>query len=161
MTLFRYYVPVALCACVAALALAGCPSGKPQHNPPDTVAAARYPGPWSLTLSSGGGFTGIYAGYTVYSDGRVQFWRKHMDSVQTTGTISGDMVEYIYHQLQAIGFRLITLNTPTDLNFRLELREGDSTHLVQWGGDAKDVPDAPKALYTALNNFMRSRFGTR
>jgi hypothetical protein len=68
-----------------------------------TAEKASY---FKIALSSGGGFTGIYRGYSLYGDGRVEAWQSWAgkgDSLLWQGVVERGEVERIRGELQKSG----------------------------------------------------------
>jgi hypothetical protein len=89
-----------------------------------------------ITLEKGGGFTGLYSGYTLHSDGRLERWHQR----------SGGLVEIAWSQavardrIRALGQRLPTAGGTwtTDrvgnMTSRVHLTIGDSVTTWSWPG---------------------------
>lgn len=96
----------------------------------DTVALAER----TLIIGSGGGFTGMYRGYRLCSDGRVYGWSAPAGG-RDTGTIlftDPDSVTVFFGMIDAMKFQQLNYNEPGNMNWYVELQQGEERHRVQW-----------------------------
>lgn len=94
-----------------------------------TPTAAR-----TLIIGSGGGFTGIYRGYRLCSDGRVYGWSAPAGG-RDTGTIlftDADSVAVFFGMIDEMKFQQINYNDVGNMNWYVELQQGEKQHRVQW-----------------------------
>lgn len=88
----------------------------------------------TLIIGSGGGFTGIYRGYRLCSDGRVYGWSAPAGA-RDTGTIlftDMDSVTVFFGMIDEMKFQEIHYNDVGNMNWYVELQQGDEQHRVQW-----------------------------
>lgn len=126
---------VVVAAIVFALLLA---CGDPGQGDEAAAATSR------ITLAQGGGFTGLYKGYHIHADGRVERWQQlpgGIESVMWTGHARQAEVRAAAAQLRpaAGGWRSDgSGNTTGSVTFV----QGDSTFRWSWPG-FEAPPDAP------------------
>ncbi|MBK8911089.1 MAG: hypothetical protein IPM61_07140 [Chlorobi bacterium] len=88
----------------------------------------------TLIIGSGGGFTGIYRGYRICSDGRVYAWSAPAGG-RDTGIIlftDADSVEGFFRVIDEMKFQQVDYNDPGNMNWYVELQQGEQSHRVQW-----------------------------
>lgn len=88
----------------------------------------------TLIIGSGGGFTGIYRGYRLCSDGRVYGWSAPAGG-RDTGTIlftDPDSVAVFFGMIDAMNFQQLNYNDVGNMNWYVELQQHGEEHRVQW-----------------------------
>jgi hypothetical protein len=104
-----------------------------------------------IVLASGGGFTGAWSGYMIKGNGDVLGWRgvnATPDSLRPLFKLSADSTDLYFSQLDEMSFATIEFNSPGNLTYYVEQKQGDSSHMVRWG-DARYTPPAPVADFYA------------
>jgi hypothetical protein len=123
--------------------------------PPAAIQAA---GPFSLSLSSGGGFTGQYSGFTLASDGNVKQWERRgagADSTLWETRIPADRVFDFRKRLEQGGALGISLQESGNMTTLVELRLPDTLYQWSWSGaDAADAAPEPfRSWYPEVRGF--------
>lgn len=121
---------------LAAALLVGC--GRPDPAPLPT-------GPWSASVSGGGGFTGGGASSTVHADGRVErsVWPTAGDppTVTVTGTAPPELVEALLEAMRDPDLRALPPGEPANMTVTLRWDYGDETS--HWQFAEGTSPPAP------------------
>lgn len=116
----------------------------------------------SILVAAGGGYSGVYSGYRLWRDGRVEFWKQQAgrsDSVASRQSIGTDTVEYFFARLRFIAFRRLTVNTPGNLTKIIRYAATDVLHEVKWGDVTSLPPQTLELFYQDFMSLMRSRAG--
>lgn len=103
------------------------------HNA-DTLSVADSAAARTLIIGSGGGFTGIYRGYRLCSDGRVYGWSAAAGA-RDTGTIlftDPDSVALFFGMIDEMKFQQLNYTDVGNMNWYVEFQQGDQQHRVQW-----------------------------
>jgi hypothetical protein len=95
---------------------------------------------WTITVGSGGGFTGGSSGYTIEGSGKVRSWRT---TSATAEKQMRDMPALEAHDaatlksyLDAIHFDTITSRRPGNMTLFVELKQPNTTHRVNWSNES-------------------------
>lgn len=95
------------------------------------------PDSFTLSLSSGGGFSGRYAGFTLASDGTVKEWEKVGAGAESTlweTRIPPDRIIDFRKRLEQGGALGITLQESGNMTSLVKLRLPDTLYLWSWSG---------------------------
>ena len=115
--------------------------------------------PFTLSLSSGGGFSGAYTGYTLASDGSVRAWRKRPATPESTtwaGQANPDSIAALAKALDAYLGAAVheTGNMTTQIRYTLP----DSAY--QWSisgvGASAGAPEPFRTWYPRAEAWCRS-----
>ena len=123
-------------------------------------------GPWSVKLTTSGGFGGIGAGnISVDSDGRFDYSAPQPPQQVRTGckgTLSAKQLQPVSEavaQAKPQEWKLSELKAPDAFGYKLELRLGSNTQpaTVQWYDNTKDkLPSDLKRLSDVLMQTMKT-----
>ncbi|MEO7424783.1 MAG: hypothetical protein ABI036_06320 [Fibrobacteria bacterium] len=154
---------------ILALILSGCerkPSPLPDPAPSAQADSAAQAKPekagraFSLILSSGGGFAGLYAGCTLASDGTVTHWQRFRgrDTILAAGMGSPDTILSLRGKLEASGALSLHENESGNMTTRVELKAADSTYSWSWSGSGvnEKTPPALKTWYVEADAYCQS-----
>lgn len=117
-------------------------------NPGTTHSSA-----WTITIGSGGGFTGGSSGYIIESSGSVTHWSTASASSAKQSTTEPDIdpsdAAVFKRYLDRVRFDTITSGPSGNMTEFVELVEGSSTHRASWAAG----PHAPNAGLMNLQRF--------
>ncbi len=111
---------------------------------------------WTITVSTGGGFTGMSSGYTMIETGEVFAWNGQEGDHEKTnkiGSISAEKAHDFKIKLAA-GLDSMQLNAPGNMSTSIELDANGHAEKITWG--AADHPNAPDQLSGWYNDFMQT-----
>lgn len=125
----------------------------PQASPQATTQ------PFTLTLSSGGGFSGRVDGFTLNSQGEVKAWSKQPGQPETTLWSIQDKPDSALALFAALQpFLTVTLQETGNMTTRIRLESPDSTW--QWSqsgnGASEDAPEPFKTWYARAEAYCQS-----
>ncbi len=120
-------------------------------------AGSEAPVVGEFLLGRGGGFTGLYTGHLVRSDGRVFRWSQmpgQAERMEEVGHVPADSLQPFFRQLVAWEQKKLTIAGSGNLTEFIEFRHGQHRYRLQWGiGD--DVPEEVQAFVTVVHTFLR------
>ncbi len=128
-------------------------------------ACERMPGPanrrpFTMNLSSGGGFSGMYSGCTLASDGTVIHWQKFggRDSTLAKAMGSPETILSLRRKLEADGALSIHNDATGNMTTRAELKTADSVYSWSWSGSGlnENTPSALKAWFADADAYCQS-----
>ena len=129
---------------VLAAGMSGCQK-KPVKFSPDGSAlpapAAAPMEPFTLTIASGGGFTGLYSGCALQSDGTVTFWQRigaRPDSILAKAAGSPAEIQGLLDRLRLGGALASTLRESGNMTTVVKLEIADSVRTWSWAGSGVD-----------------------
>lgn len=99
-----------------------------------------------ITLEQGGGFTGLYAGYHLYADGRVESWRELPGGIPErdwSDSLAPAPILELGRRLQTAGSTWRS-DASGNMTSRVHFDSGDSTRTWSWAGTGP--PPAPAAF---------------
>ena len=113
---------------------------------------------FKIVLSSGGGFTGLSNGYSLFSNGNVEKWRQLSavkDSVVWISQVDSSKIYNFKNDLETSGITNKTYNGTGNITTRLKYETKDSTYNWSWkgAGDESDVPLEIKPLFENIKKF--------
>jgi hypothetical protein len=139
-----------------ALFLAAChPSPK---SPP--VAAA----PFSLTVETGGGFTGTVTGCTLASDGSATAWRRLPapgDTVLAHSVAATEKVAALRKRIEDAGLPGLRQAESGNMTTALELRLPDTVYTWSWPGNGvtEKLPESLRRAYAEVRAYCDEVLG--
>jgi len=92
-------------------------------------------GSYKITLSSGGGFTGLYRGYHLYGDGRIEGWQQRVgkgDSLLWQRSVEVASVERLHGRLLASGALGKRYNKAGNMTAVIAYETADTTYRWSW-----------------------------
>ncbi len=111
-----------------------------------------------LLVGQGGGFTGLYSGYLLRSDGVILRWSQFPGQPERTepaATCSADSLQPFLQRLEEWQQRGLRLQGTGNMVVFLELRQDTGSYRLQWGlGDA-DVPAEVLEFHRQLQEFLQ------
>jgi hypothetical protein len=116
-------------------------------------------GPFSITLSSGGGFAGIYQGYTLLSTGEIKAWSGRDEGPRTdlwTRKADADTLAAFARALD--GYLGTDSGQAGNMTMRIEYASSRGSHQWTMAG-ASLPPDAPEPFrtwYPRMETYCRS-----
>lgn len=126
-------------------ALAACSSPPRQAQTPpgqsapggesSPTAETAPPPPYRLQFGEGGGFTGLWGGYTVEPDGVVLQWRGRGPGdaeSDTLGVLSAEGRRLIWDELEAAGFFAATSDERGNMSRFIRVEAAADTHQLFW-----------------------------
>jgi hypothetical protein len=150
-------IPAAIAA--AFLALMACQKQVAKSPASDASAPAASPKPFTLTLSSGGGFAGLYHGCTLTSEGEAKAWSQRPgtpESVDWTRRAQPDSVLALARALEA--FLAADLKETGNMTARVQYALPDSTY--QWSisgaGASAEAPEPFRTWYARAEAYCRT-----
>ena len=96
---------------------------------------AESAGDYKITLSSGGGFTGLYSGYHLYGDGRIEAWQQPLgkgDSLLWQRSVEAALVERLHGQLLRSGALAKRYDTAGNMTAIIAYETADTTYRWTW-----------------------------
>lgn len=164
----------ALLSCGIFLSAALLPSCQRKAIQPAVPGAAATPGPsagtahpstlpsspetFTLSLSSGGGFTGRYTGFTLASDGTVKEWERSGVGAESTlweTRIPADRISDFRKRLEQGGALGITLQESGNMTSLVKLQLPDTLYLWSWSGAgvSESVPEPFRSWFPEVLGF--------
>ncbi len=116
---------------------------------------------FSITISNGGGFTGLKNGYTFNSTGIVKRWRQISLVKDTTiwkVKTDGKKANQFKNQLEQSGILNKKYNETGNITFVLTYKLPDTTYIWSWNGanGGTKVPMEIKDWFNDVTNFIIS-----
>lgn len=118
---------------------------------------------FQVVIGNGGGFTGLYTGYRIDSNGAVRRWSGFsgkVDSLRAIGKLSGKEMARLKASVKAIDFMSIPTGEPGNITSFVEARIDSVSHRAAWAGMYEDAPPALQPLVQDLLNIAKKFEGT-
>ena len=158
-------------ACCALYMLTGCqdeimdnaqPHPQMSHLPQAHSAASE---PFTLSISHGGGFTGLTTGCTLYADGQVERWERlpaRQPSVLETRQVEPLRIADFKQQLERAGILDTTLQETGNMTIVVTYDAADVRHTWAWNAhDRSDtVPPALRQWHRSVKEFCQQLFAS-
>jgi hypothetical protein len=115
---------------------------------------------FTIELSSGGGFSGLWSGYIMHSDGAVQFWdgrQNKTESVKTVGNVDPGDIRDIVTLIDKNALMALPLRETGNMTCMLRVTRGELTSFITWPGTLEDdaqVPAEARGAVRALLNLL-------
>ena len=161
--MFRFPVAAsALAAVFILLGLQGCQKQAAKTPAPDSSETASgnpaSPKPFTLTLSSGGGFSGQTQGFTLTHAGEVKAWQKRpgaTESISWTKQAPADSVVAFAKALEA--YLGAELKETGNMTTRIQYALPDSTYRwsISGAGASTDAPEPFRTWYARTEAYCR------
>lgn len=124
----------------------------------NSAATAPAVPPFTLSLSSGGGFTGSYSGFTLSSDGSVRQWERRgagSDSILWETRIPAARIIGFKNRLEQSGALGIGLRETGNMTTQVKLVLPDTLHVWSWSGAdaAETAPEPFRSWYPEVRDF--------
>ena len=110
--------------------------------------SSESPQSFILTLSKGGGFSGLTRGYTLYPNGRIERWQQFPlrdRTISASRDIDPNRVADFKQKLEATGILEVTLQATGNITTRVQYEIDQEQHTWSWA-DNSDTRTAPVAL---------------
>ena len=112
---------------------------------------------WTITVGSGGGFTGNSSGFTMIETGDVYLWSGKEGVHERTnkiGTVSVEKAHDYKIRLDSANIGAMNLNSPGNMSTFIELETNGHVDRITWG--STDHPGPPDALKNWYDDFMKA-----
>lgn len=114
-----------------------------------------------LTIARGGGFTGLYKGYTLHSDGQVVHWQRFgagPDSVLWKAQDNSGKIHDFVNQLEESEVLTKNIQETGNITTIVTLELPDTSHTWSWPGSGVNdsTPDIFKEWYSLVENYCRT-----
>jgi len=120
-------------------------------------AAPEPPIEGEVVFGQGGGFTGLYSGHVVRSDGVVFRWSQmpgQEERREEVGRVPPDSLRPFFRQLLSWEQQGLQVSGAGNMTAFVELRQGQKRYRLQWGL-GEDVPAGVREFYAELLSFLR------
>ena len=116
---------------------------------------------FKITIASGGGFTGLYKGYALHSDGQVVHWQRFGAGQDSTlWTISGtaDQILDFKQRLEESGVLSQTFQKTGNMTTVVTLELPDTSYTWLWPGTGvgQKTPDIFKEWYPLDEKYCKT-----
>lgn len=117
-------VPLLGCAGWAGCASSRAPVEQYQEVPADFV----------MTFGQGGGFAGLWSGYVIHADGRVERWQGPVTQEDTTevGVVAPEEVAHLWQEVQAANYFVQQQGETGNMTSFIEVTANGATHRTSW-----------------------------
>jgi hypothetical protein len=134
----------------------GCCSSIPKQTVPKvSIQSIGYN---KVIVGNGGGFSGMYSGFLMASNGNVYSWNSFSgepDSLELLFHTIPDSVNFFFRYLDEIKFDTISFNSFGNMNYFVEGRSENKNHRVQWAVDKSISPPwEVKVFYSMVRNYI-------
>ncbi len=92
------------------------------------------PDDFAMAFGKGGGFAGLWQGYTIAADGTVAQWEGRIapDSLAPTGSLSTAQVDSLWQRVNALDFFSLENQGTGNMTGYIEVAAQGQTHVVRW-----------------------------
>jgi hypothetical protein len=151
-------VPVAAIAISLAFASVSCQKQTAKGPSAAAPQAIAPPQPFTLTLSSGGGFAGLYQGFTLTSAGEVRAWERRPGAAESPVWKAQGNPDSILAFARDLDKSLgVDLHGTGNMTTRILYALPDSTY--QWSisgaGPSPDAPEPFRTWYARAEGYCR------
>ena len=110
------------------------PSPSSSAIAPSNSEAMPVPEDFRLVCGQGGGFTGLWDGFTVQADGQVFSWSGRMaeENLTPAGKLDSEKVNALSSRLEQLGFFSMRLEEYGNMTAIIDLTSGGQQHRVSW-----------------------------
>jgi len=114
--------------------------------------------PLQLSFASGGGFTGLASGYTIYSNGKINHWKRLSvvkDTVDWSTSVDASRATKFRTELVKSGLLERNILETGNMTTHLKYETTDSTYMWSWRGQGEsgNVPVEIKDWYIEITKF--------
>ncbi len=117
------------------------------------------PSDFSLEMSSGGGFAGVYQGNRVTADGKVVHWRTAPNAGPRTeealGTLEPAAVLRLVSTVETSGFFKAVLNQPGNMTVQITSTLRGKQHTVRYPLPMEQHPEAVRPVIEAIRTELK------
>lgn len=111
---------------------------------------------FTITIGSGGGFTGAFQGYTFYSDGKVEYWQRYgakQDSIMWTTEVEPEQLETFQQRLAQSGMLEKTIQEKGNMTTMVTYDTPDTSYYWTWD-EQTEIPPAFNKWYDDVHQFF-------
>jgi hypothetical protein len=108
-----------------------------------------------LYFGSGGGFAGTYTEYLLLENGQFFGRMTTTPEWQEFDPIPSKQTKQYFSQVDNLGLKKTTFNTPGNWSYYLTIEDGDMTNKIQWCMEAKPSDDRIVSFYKLLVNHTK------
>lgn len=115
------------------------PDGTPKNVPSD----------FSIRFGEGGGFTGLWKGYTIQADGTILSWQGRMagENPKIAGQVSVEQVQALWQEIQNADFFVTQADQKGNMTKFMLVTANSKSHEVSWPGEmGQKAASAPNSL---------------
>ena len=153
-TLWVCLMPLSVIAC-------GCVSHSADKRTDEAVVQETRAGTaagkeFKISLSTGGGFTGLTRGYHLYADGRVEAWRRfasRKDTILAVVQADPSRLRLFQRRLEQSGLLQKTYRETGNMTTRLTYNLADTTYTWSWSGAGNGLAPEIKDWFVEVHNF--------
>jgi len=114
----------------------------------------------TISISRGGGVSGVYNGFSITSEGKVTKWLQlpaEEKKVTDLFTTTSDSALFFFRYLDEAGFRSTEFSTPGNMTTVIQLDSGNMSHAIKWGNAEVKPPPLFQSFYELLSNYIQRR----
>ena len=116
---------------------------------------------FTIIFGSGGGFTGMAAGYIIHGNGKIEKWSGlyfRCDKLETLGTAKPEALQPLRQMFETKAFSQWSHQGAGNMTTQVWCISGSDTTVVSWPGlePGKDVPPAIQGFYGKLMLAVQS-----
>ena len=114
------------------------------------------PADLQIQFGEGGGFTGMWQGYTIQADGTVSTWQGRTvgDKPEVIGKLSSEQLQALWREVQSADFFAQSLSETGNMTAILQVTANKKQHVVKWpAASAQALPQA--ASLQQLQSFCQ------
>ena len=116
---------------------------------------------FKITIASGGGFTGLYKGYTLHSEGQVMHWQRFAagrDSTIWAAQGAANKILNFKLQLEKSGAPRQTIQETGNMTTTVTLTLQDTSYTWSWPGTGvnDNTPDIFKEWYLLVEKYCKN-----
>lgn len=144
-----------------AISLVGIPACQRQvsKSSQPALSEGKASSPFTLTLSSGGGFTGLYQGCTLTSQGEVKGWQRRTGAPESVAWTVQDRPDSIFALAKDLeNYLNVELEEAGNMTMRIRFELPDTAH--QWSisgsGASAEAPEPFRTWYARAEAYCRS-----
>jgi len=133
-------------------------SGTAELVPVNKIKIESKTRPFKISLSRGGGFTGLKSGYTLFSEGRINHWKqlnRVKDTVYSSQQIDSSKIIWFQEELERTGIFGKTYSGTGNITSYLKYETNDTTYLWSWqgAGISGNIPNELIDWYEKVTKF--------
>jgi hypothetical protein len=114
--------------------------------------------PFSIELSSGGGFSGRWTGYILHSDGSVQYRegrQTQTENVKSVGTVEPDAILEIKALIDKNGLMKKQYHETGNMTMMLRIVRDDEMQFITWPGAFEEGTQAPGDVQPIIEKLLK------
>lgn len=116
---------------------------------------------FNVTLTSGGGFTGMYNGYYIDTSGTISRWEGrtfNLASLNPVGNLTSDKLKQMNTKITELEILKVQYKKSGNISSSISISTNNFQHTVSWVGiePERDVPEKIKEFYFYINNLINN-----